>query len=74
MRHSFPRVKPYFHWVDPARIGGIHGKHRIGPKAPSIEGLYFFGDSVNSRVAPGMECACDSAEICATEILGKPPE
>ncbi len=64
-------LRPYFHWVDPARIVGIHGKNRIGPKAPGIEGLYFTGDSVNSRVAPGMECACDSAEICVKEILGE---
>ena len=64
-------IRPYFHWVDPARIVGIHGKNRIGPRAPGIEGLYFTGDSVNSRVAPGMECACDSAEICAKEILGE---
>jgi len=64
-------VRPYFHWVDPARRPGYEGVFRIGPRAPGVEGLYFTGDSVCSRVAPGMECAADSAMITVKEIVGE---
>jgi phytoene dehydrogenase-like protein len=60
----------YFHYEEPKRTAGRAGKHRPGSKAPNIEGLYFCGDSVASRALPGMECAADSAMLCAKAILG----
>ncbi|MDD5222930.1 MAG: NAD(P)-binding protein [bacterium] len=66
-------VRPYFHFEEPARAPKCDGIYKPGPKAPKIVGLYFTGDSVNSRTAPGMECASDSAMICAEAILGKLP-
>jgi len=66
-------LKPYLHWEEPARTPGREGIFRPGPKAPGIEGLYFAGDSVNSRSLSGMECAADSAMICVEEILGRIP-
>ncbi len=60
----------YFHYEEPKRTAGRAGKNRPGSKAPNIEGLYFCGDSVASRALPGMECAADSAMLCATAILG----
>jgi phytoene dehydrogenase-like protein len=66
-------VRPYFHFEEPARAPKCDGVYKPGPKAPKVAGLYFAGDSVNSRTAPGMECASDSAMICAEEILGKLP-
>jgi phytoene dehydrogenase-like protein len=67
-------IRPYFRWEEPARTPGRDGIFKPGPKSPEIEGLYFAGDSVNSRTTPGMECAADSAMICARAILGKLPE
>jgi phytoene dehydrogenase-like protein len=66
-------IKPYFHWEEPARNPGREGIFRPGPKAPRIKGLYFTGDSVNSRALSGMECAADSAMICVQAILGRIP-
>ena len=66
-------TRPYFHFEEPARAPKCDGIYKPGPKAPKIGGLYFTGDSVNSRTAPGMECASDSAMICAEAILGKLP-
>jgi phytoene dehydrogenase-like protein len=66
-------MKSYFHWEEPARGPGRSGVFRPGPKAPGVEGLYFTGDTVNSRTLPGLECAADSAMICAKEILGELP-
>jgi phytoene dehydrogenase-like protein len=66
-------VKPFFHWEEPARNPGRAGVFRPGPKAPAVEGLYFAGDTVNSRALPGLETAADSAVICAKEILGELP-
>ncbi len=63
----------YFHYEEPKRTAGRAGKHRPGNKAPGIEGLFFVGDSVASRAVPGMECAADSAIMCAKEILGDLP-
>ena len=63
----------YFHYEEPKRTPGRAGKHRPGSKAPNIEGLYFCGDSVASRALPGMECAADSAMLCAKAILGDTP-
>ncbi|MCX5859058.1 MAG: FAD-dependent oxidoreductase [Proteobacteria bacterium] len=67
-------IRPYFRWEEPARTPGRDGIFKPGPKSPEIEGLYFAGDSVNSRTTPGMECAADSAMICTRAILGKLPE
>jgi len=66
-------VSSYFHYEEPKRTPGRAGKHRPGNKAPRIKGLYFCGDSVASRALPGMECAADSATMCAREILGELP-
>ena len=63
----------YFHYEEPKRTVGRAGKYRPGNKAPNIDGLYFCGDSVASRAVPGMECASDSAMMCAKEILGEVP-
>ena len=66
-------IRPYFHWEEPARTPGRDGIFKPGPKSTGIEGLYLAGDCVNSRETPGMECASDSAMICARTILGKLP-
>ena len=63
----------YFHYEEPKRTAGRAGKHRPGSKNPDIEGLYHTGDSVASRALPGMECASDSAMLCAKSILGEIP-
>ena len=47
------------------------GKFRPQAKAPGVEGLFFAGDTANSRTVPGLEAAADSAMICAEAILGK---
>ena len=65
--------KPYFHWEEPARTAGRSGVFRPESKAPGVEGLYLAGDTVASRSLPGLECAADSAMICAREILGELP-
>jgi phytoene dehydrogenase-like protein len=65
--------KSYFHWEEPARNAGRAGVFRPESKAPGVEGLYFAGDTVASRSLPGLECAADSAMICATKILGELP-
>jgi phytoene dehydrogenase-like protein len=64
-------VRPYFHWEEPARTPGREGIYRPGPQAPGVDGLYLTGDTVNSRSLPGLECAADSAMICAKAILEK---
>ncbi len=61
--------KSYFHWEEPARNPGREGVFRPGVKAPGVEGLYFTGDTVASRSLPGLECAADSAMLCAEAIL-----
>ncbi len=65
--------KSYFHWEVPARNAGGAGVFRSASEAPDVEGLYFAGDTVASRVLPGLECAADSAMLCAKEILGTLP-
>jgi phytoene dehydrogenase-like protein len=65
--------KSFFHWEEPARNAGRAGVFRPESKAPGVEGLYFTGDTVASRTLPGLECAADSAMICAREILGELP-
>jgi phytoene dehydrogenase-like protein len=65
--------KSYFHWEEPARTAGRAGIYRPESRAPGVEGLYFTGDTVASRSLPGLECAADSAMICAREILGELP-
>lgn len=60
----------YFHWVEAARNPGRDGVFRPGLKAPGIEGLYFVGDSTDSRLAPGLECASDSA-MRAAEMIAR---
>jgi len=62
--------KSYFHWEEPARNPGRAGSFRPGVKAPGVEGLYFTGDTIASRSLPGLECAADSAMLCAEAILG----
>ncbi len=62
-------IKPYFHWEEPARNPGREGVNRPGPEAPDTAGLYFAGDTVSSRSLPGLECAADSAMICADTVL-----
>ena len=62
--------KSYFHWEEPARNPGREGVFRPDVKAPGVEGLYFTGDTIASRSLPGLECAADSAMLCAEEILG----
>ncbi len=59
----------YFHWEEPARNPGRAGHNRPGPVAPGVSGLYFAGDTVSSRSLPGLECAAESAMICAEAIL-----
>jgi phytoene dehydrogenase-like protein len=66
-------IRPFYHWEEPSRTAGRMGKFRPGPKAPGVEGLFFAGDTVNSRTVPGLEAATDSALICAEAILGKLP-
>ncbi len=62
-------IKTSFHWEEPARNPGREGVNRPGPVAPGVAGLYFTGDTVSSRSLPGLECAADSALICADTIL-----
>jgi len=64
-------LRTFYHWEEPMRTAGRMGIYRPGPKAPSVEGLYLAGDTVNSRALPGLECSCDSAVICAEAVLGK---
>jgi len=66
-------VSPYFHYEEPKRTAGRCGRHRPGNRAPKYKGLFLCGDSVASRVLPGMEAAADSAMLCAQEILGELP-
>jgi phytoene dehydrogenase-like protein len=58
-----------FRWEEPARNPGREGVNRPGAVAPGIAGLYFAGDTVSSRSLPGLECAADSAMICAEAVL-----
>ncbi len=67
-------VSSYFHYEEPKRAPGKSGRHRPGNSIPEIKGLYFSGDSYGSRTIPGLECAADSAMMCAEEILGKLPD
>ncbi len=62
-------IRTMFHWEEPARNPGREGVNRPGPVAPGASGLYFAGDTVSSRSLPGLECAADSAMICADRIL-----
>jgi phytoene dehydrogenase-like protein len=62
-------TKSYFHWEEPARNPGRAGVFRPESRAPGVAGLYFTGDTVASRSLPGLECAADSAMLCAAEIL-----
>ncbi len=62
-------TKSYFHWEEPARSPGRAGVFRPESRAPDVAGLYFTGDTVASRSLPGLECAADSAMLCAAEIL-----
>ncbi len=62
-------TKSYFHWEEPARNPGRAGVFRPESRAPGVAGLYFTGDTVASRSLPGLECAADSAQLCAAEIL-----
>ena len=62
-------TKSYFHWEEPARNPGREGVFRPESRAPGVAGLYFTGDTVASRSLPGLECAADSAMLCAAEIL-----
>lgn len=64
-------TRPFFRWEEPSRSAGRMGKFRPGAKAPGIAGLFFAGDTANSRTVPGLEAAADSAMICAEAILGK---
>jgi len=65
-------IKPYFFGFEQLCHMPTHwGAFRPGPKAPMIDGLYFTGESVNTRL-PTMEGTCESAIICAEEILGEP--
>ncbi len=59
----------YFHWVEPARTAGRYGVFRPGCAAPGVEGLWLVGDTNASRAVPGLECAADSAMVCAGLIL-----
>jgi phytoene dehydrogenase-like protein len=63
--------KSYFHWEEPARTAGRAGVFRPGVSVPSVEGLYLTGDTVASRSLPGLECAADSAMLCAEAILSR---
>jgi phytoene dehydrogenase-like protein len=63
--------KSYFHWEEPARTAGRAGVFRPEVKAPGVEGLYLTGDTVASRALPGLECAADSAMMCAEAILSR---
>lgn len=60
-----------FRWEEPARNPGREGVNRPGASAPGIAGLYFAGDTVSSRSLPGLECAADSAMICAEAVLAR---
>ena len=65
-------VKPYFFGFEQLCHMPTHwGVFRPGPKAPVVQGLYFTGESVNTGI-PTMEGTCESAIICAEEILGRP--
>lgn len=59
----------YFHWEEPARTPRREGVFRPGSRAPGVEGLWFCGDTVESRALPGLECAADSTLVCARRIL-----
>ncbi len=64
-------INSMFHYEEPKREPGKSGRHRPGNSIPEIQGLYFSGDSYGSRTVPGLECAADSAMLCAKEILGE---
>lgn len=65
-------IRPYFFGFEQLCHMPTHwGVFRPGPKAPMVEGLYFTGESVNTYL-PTMEGTCESAIICAEEILGGP--
>lgn len=64
-------VNGYFHWEEPARTAGRAGVYRPASAAPGVEGLYLAGDTVASRALPGLECAADSAMLCAAAILDR---
>ncbi len=66
-------ISNYFHYEEPKRSPGRAGKYRPTNKVPGVKGLYLCGDSVASRALPGMECAADSAMMCAEAILGEIP-
>jgi phytoene dehydrogenase-like protein len=63
--------KSYFHWEEPARTAGRAGVFRPEVEAPGVDGLYLAGDTVASRALPGLECAADSAMMCAEVILSR---
>jgi len=63
-------IRPYFFGFEQLCHMPTHwGIFRPGPKAPMVQGLYFTGESVNTGI-PTMEGTCESAIICAEEILG----
>jgi len=63
-------IRPYFFdFEEPSHMPTHFGIFRPGPRAPKIKGLYFTGETVNSNI-PTMEGTCESAIICAKEILG----
>jgi len=65
-------IRPYFFGFEQLCHMPTHwGVFRPGPRAPMVEGLYFTGESVNTYL-PTMEGTCESAIICAEEILGEP--
>lgn len=59
----------YFHWEEPARNPGREGVFRPESHVPGVDGLWLCGDTVASRALPGLECAADSALLCADRIL-----
>lgn len=67
-------VSPYLHYEEPKRTMGRAGKHRMSNEAGGINGLFFAGDCYASRALPGLECASESAMLCAKKILGELPK
>jgi len=64
-------IRPYFFGFEQLCHMPTHwGVFRPRAKAPMVEGLYFTGESVNTNL-PTMEGTCESAVICAEEILGE---
>ncbi len=76
----FPKItektlfkKERFSIVDGAELNINQTYHqRPQNKVPGIEGLYLVGDTTNAH-GTGGELACESAIVCAKEILGKDP-